>query len=269
MMLTVTWDPCSMIAGVMILPVPIALGLQQYRGTFRNNSNAASTSSLILFIVGGLALAMVISALSEIASEARQIPWMACIPLLATGIVCGAAAWMNRSWAWRLEKSMTIAANTNESAKYSTQDRWAAVTAMICIIGLVIYFILAEPPQYAEHVSRDNALSSVPSQAIDISFCQGARGIVAYEFTIEEQGFVDWVQAGIGSIEAIAAKVPVRPIAKPYTIIRYNALTQKLSGPDLITISNGLYYEWTKEDRGVYAAFDRTTGRAYYHAHFH
>lgn len=41
------------------------------------------------------------------------------------------------------------------------------------------------------------------------------------------------------------------------------------TGPDEITINDGLIYTWSNEDRGVQAAFDRTTNRAYYFAHFH
>jgi hypothetical protein len=50
---------------------------------------------------------------------------------------------------------------------------------------------------------------------------------------------------------------------------RYYVYSTELKGPDRITINSGLSYSWSKEDRGVHAAFDRTTGRAYYQAHFH
>lgn len=61
----------------------------------------------------------------------------------------------------------------------------------------------------------------------------------------------------------------VRAIAESYTIYRYCSLAPELTGPDSITITNGLYYEWSEEDRGVHAAFDRDSGRAYYFAHYH
>ena len=60
-----------------------------------------------------------------------------------------------------------------------------------------------------------------------------------------------------------------KPITAPFKITCYSALSSELSGPDSITVTNGLCYEWYKEDRGIYAAFDRSTNRAYYSAHFH
>ncbi len=61
----------------------------------------------------------------------------------------------------------------------------------------------------------------------------------------------------------------MQPITVPYSIRRYNSLTTDLTGTDSITIVNGLYCEWSKEDRSVYATFDWTTNLPYYYAHFH
>lgn len=143
------------------------------------------------------------------------------------------------------------------------------IAAIAFVVCLVSGFVRSTPPRYAEHVTRDKAPFGLPANATDISFCQGVRGTIAYEFTIDEDDFKAWVASGIGSFESNAASVPVAPITTPYTIRRYNALTRDLTGPEEITITQGLYYDWSKEDRGVHAAYDRTTGRAYYFAHFH
>ncbi|GAG44193.1 unnamed protein product [marine sediment metagenome] len=37
--------------------------------------------------------------------------------------------------------------------------------------------------------------------------------------------------------------------------------------PTEVTVTNGLYYERTHKDQGVYIVYDRDTGRGYYEAH--
>lgn len=269
-MFTITWDPCSLIGGVIVLPLPAALAIQQYRGTFRYNAKAASISCVLLFIVAGFALIAFTMTLGEMIVEDVRIPWRSLIlPMLATGVVAGASAWINLSWSRRLRRSAASDAHTADRVWFSMRELLVAVTAIACVTALVTYFVRSTPPRYAENVARDKAPFGLPAEANEISFCQGFRGTTAYEFTIDEKGFVEWVESGIGSLESDAANVSIQPITVPYSIRRYNSLTANLTGPDSITIANGLYYDWSKEDRGVYAAFDRTNNRAYYYAHFH
>lgn len=269
-MFTVTWDPCPLIGGAIVLPLPAVLAIQQYRGTFRYNAKAALISSVLLFIVAGLASLAFAMTLGEMIVEEVRIPWMSLLlPILATGVVSGASAWMNLSWSRRLKRSATTDELTADRTRFSLRELLIAVVAIACVTVLVTYFVRTTPPRHAENVSRDKAPFGLPAEATEISYCQGFRGTIAYEFTIDEEGFVEWVESGIGSLESDAASVSLQPITAPYSIRRYYGLTANLTGPDSITITNGLYYDWSKEDRGVYAAFDRTTNRAYYYAHFH
>ena len=73
------------------------------------------------------------------------------------------------------------------------------------------------PPQWAENVSRNESRLDLPADARDVSYCHGYRGTMAYEFTIDEPGFVAWVESGIGSLEAQAANIQLRPIVAPVT----------------------------------------------------
>jgi hypothetical protein len=269
-MFTVTWDPCSLIGGVILLPLPAALAIQQYRGTFRYNAKAALISSVLLFIVSGFAFFSFAVTLGELVVEDVRIPWTSLIlPMLAVGVVGGASALMNLSWSRRLSRSATEDVNTADRVWLSRRELLVAVTVIACVTALVTYFVRSTPPRYAENVPRNKAPFGLPAEATEISFCQGVRGTIAYEFTIDEKGFVEWVDSGIGSLESDAANVSIQPITAPYSIRRYNSLAENLTGADSITITNGLYYDWSIEDRGVYAAFDRTTNRAYYYAHFH
>jgi hypothetical protein len=269
-MFTVTWDPCSLFGGLVILPLPAILAVAQYRATFRQNTKAASTSALLLFIIGGLAFLAFAVTLGEMLIEGVRLPWISLLlPMLATGVVGCLAAWINLSWSRRLTKVRPSATNPTAPIRFSVRELLAAVAVIAFVTCLVAHFIRSTPPRYAENVSRDKAPFGLPVNARDISFCQGFRGTIAYEFTIDEADFIAWVRSGIGSIESDAANVPLRPITTPYEIRRFYALSSGLAGPDSTTIANGLYYHWSKEDRGVYAAFDRTTNRAYYFAHFY
>lgn len=135
--------------------------------------------------------------------------------------------------------------------------------------ALVASSIRSIPPQYAEHVAITEAPFGLPQDAQDVSFCQDVRGTIAYEFTIDRSAFCEWVERGIGSIESNSSDARLEPITNAVTITRFYRLSQELTGPNSITVTDGLRYRWSHEDRGVYAVFDATTNRAYYYAHFH
>ncbi|WP_148080103.1 hypothetical protein [Roseimaritima ulvae] len=266
----VTWDPCSIMGGVLMLPPPLALAVQQYRGTFRFNAKAASVSAVLLFLVCGLAFAALATTLVDLVFSGVRIPWLSLfLPLLVIGTLGGVSASVNLAWSRHLERATNADGASLERTQYTMRELLVAVAAIACMTTLVIYLVRSTPPRFAENVSRDEAPFGLPAEATEVSFCQGFRGTIAYEFTIDESGFVVWVESGIGSLESASANVSVQPITTPYSVRRYDALTAKVTGAGAITITDGLYYEWSKEDRGVYAAFDRTTNRAYYYAHFH
>lgn len=269
-MLTVIWDPLLLIGGVILFPFPSLLLTQQYLGTFRNQIRGAVITSCLLFLVAAAALLAFVMTLGEVVMAGAEIPWTKLLlPMLAVGCVSCISAWANLRWSQCLKQTATVPTYKGVRFWFSKFDLLAFVAAMVSVSSLAALFIQSIPPKYAENVSSDRAPFGLPSEATQVSFCQGYRGTIACEFTIDERRFVDWVEAGIGSLESDSANIQVQMITIPYSIRRYTSLAPHLNGSDSITIANGLYYEWSKEDRGVYAAFDRTTGRAYYFAHFH
>ena len=109
----------------------------------------------------------------------------------------------------------------------------------------------------------------MPDGATDVSYYRGFRGTRAFEFTIDEAGFRNWVSSGIGTIESNSAEVSLAEVTSAAKIVRYGDLSPEPDDPEEAVITEGLTYCWEKEDRGVYAMFDRTTARAYYFAHSH
>jgi len=266
-----SWNPCSLIAGAIIFPLFLALGVQQYRGTFRQDAGAAFFAAISLFVVGGCGWITFLNLGIGIGLRWRS-EWLGfLLPLVLVSTVLLLAALANLRWARLLRKSQVAPEPIFSRLRFSMRELFLAVTLIAVVAGLTAYGVRTMPPRYAENVAVAEAPYRLPSEAKDVSFCQGHRGTKAYEFSIDEAGFRNWVADGIGSIESSQDDVQIEPIHGSYTIRRYGSLMPIPGSADRneITITDGLYYDWSKEHRGVYAAFDRTNQRAYYFFHAH
>ncbi|QDT44951.1 hypothetical protein Pan241w_50680 [Gimesia alba] len=266
-----TWNPCSVFGGAILLPLPLVLAILQYYGTFHAKESAALTTAKLLFALGGFAFCAFIMTLGNLIFNQISLPWVSLlIPVLTFGVVALFLGWLNLGWSRQLKSSSPSKSHTINSNRLMFRD---LITGMIALTGvtiLVVYFVQSTAPQYAENIPYNKApFKLLPAGASNVSFCQGPRGTIACEFTIDEIAFINWVDSGIGSLESQAANISLQSITTPYTIRRFNNLSSDLNGSDFATISEGLYYRWSKEDRGVYAAYDRTKNRAYYFAHYH
>lgn len=265
---TVTWDPCSgLLSGIVFAPLPAALGIQQYRGTFWRNRKAAYFAAIGFFIVGGLLWLMFVTTIAETLLSDEGQMWLMLDflwPLLVIGTLAGVVGWANLRWSRRL--TVAGASHLQRRGQFTLWDLLAGVTILAVMTASVTFLVGQTNSQYAENVSREEAPIGLPRNARDVSFCQGMRGTIAYEFTIDEAGFKDWINTEIAPRNP---KVTLNSITNTFRITRYNSLSSELNGPDSITITNGLSFQWTEGDRGIHAAFDRTTNRAYYFAHFH
>lgn len=263
---TATWDLCSLMGGAIILPLPAALAVQQYRGTFRRVGSAASASATLLFVIGGIAAFTFAVPIAESAADGRELPWFGfMLPTLATSMIAVFAGVLN--WRWYLTLPDTAAIDSRW--RFSIRETMAAVAAVCFSTALTSSFIRSTPPRYAENVPVSEAPLGLPPNATDVSFCQGFRGTIAFEFSIDEASFREWVADGIGSMESRASNTKLEPITTPESITRYSWLSPELHGPDSVAVTSGLHYSWSFEDRGVYAMFDSDTRRAYYYAHFY
>jgi len=191
------------------------------------------------------------------------------IPMLVTASFSVAFGRMNAMWSRKLRAVMDSGARAPLHRGFALRELLLAVGVSAAMTGIATQYIRSAPLKYAENITPSVSPFGLPDGATDFSYCKGYRGTIAYEFNIDESSFCEWVNLGIGSIESKSAGISLREITSPYTIRLYYTYSFELNGPNRITINSGLYYSWSKEDRGVYAAYDRTTSRAYYHAHFH
>jgi len=265
--LTVTWDPCAMFSGILLAPLPGFLGIVQYAGTFRRHTASARRATTCAFILGGI-IAFVFGGATIVVLVAGELPPREIIiPLLAFAVPHLWNGFLNRRWHHELIKSASLAGNGR--FRLSIRELLGLTTVVSVFAALTLYFVRGQGPQFAENISASEAGIHLPANAANVSLCHGYRGIIAYEFDTDEQSFRQWVDDGIGSLESQQANIKLAPIKGDYTMSRYYSLSSQLAGPDSVTIHDGLYYEWSFEDRGVYAAFDRATGLAYFYAHFH
>ena len=264
-------NPFAIMGGVGFLPLVMGMAIQQYRGTFLRIPSAARTAAVMLYIVAGLVALPILVGLGEAVAEGVSVGLMGTgvVRMAVFGITVFFLGRMNGRWSRRLGAAVEVEGVKSESGGWSLRGVLVCVGVGVAVTGLTWYLIETTPPRRAEHVERSAVPFSLPYDARDISYCRGARGTIWYEFKIGERGFREWVESGIGSIESESAGSIMQEIDEAVTMMRFNVFSLDPNDPSDITISNGLYYAWSKEDRGVYAAFDRAAGRAYYYAHFH
>ncbi len=265
--LTVTWDPCAMFSGLMIAPLPGFLGFAQYAATFQRRAVAARRASTCAFILGGfVGFVLVVTLMQSVAKSV--FPPISFVLIFAAFTVPN--LW-NGFLTLRWHRQLTISRYRPEDSRFrlSLRELLGSTAVIAAFLALTLSFVRDQSPRFAVNVSPSEANLDLPVNAANVSLCHGFRGTIAYEFDTDEASFRAWVDAGIGSIESDGASVELSPIRGGYTINRFYCLTGQLSGPTSVTIDDGLYYDWSHEDRGVYAAFDRKTSRAYYYAHFH
>ncbi len=252
-----TWNAGSVLGGVVLLPLPLALGWQQYRAAVCASASAAVVAMWMLIMLGGFVALFTVGTAVTLRDQPIAVPRAVPLAALAASLFCFGAAWANRRWARALvERGVAV--------QRVRGWRLAILVLLLVAIGPVAaFFIHTTLPQFAEHVEFESPPFGIPAPARDICYCQGARGALAYEFTIDEDGFRDWTQHRLGAVLTVVAQ-ELRPIDTPVLMDRYSSLRSGLEQPDSVTITAGWYVEWSDRNRRVRAAFDATTRRAYY-----
>jgi hypothetical protein len=259
-----TWETCSLFTGLILLPLPVVLGIQQYRGTFRQVRGAAMTAAVLLFAIGGFAALILVVLLFAfggfaplmfvvMTAEGVQIRWPSLI-VVAVAFSSIVAGRMNRRWA----RSLPALPRATRKTQFTVRELFGAVSAIAVIIAVVSSIVRSSYPKHAEHVERADAPFFLPDGATDVSYHRTMRFGIECEFTIDESGFRQWVDSGklAYARQCKAANVRLLPITTPVLIKRYNG--------HWITVHSGLHYSWSPEDEHVVAVFDSTTNRAYY-----
>jgi hypothetical protein len=264
--LTVTWDPCAMFGGLMIIPLPALLALKQYAGTFQRRHQAASLAGALAYVLSALPLFVAVTATGEFAMEGKLVPAELSLLPLAFAVPFLLAGYLNLRWSRQLQASGYQP--IDDRFRMSVRELLITTAVIGAMLAMTMTFVRDQPQQFGINVTAEESGLRLPENASRVSYAHGFRGTIAYEFDTDEAGYLEWVEE-IRSRDPDYAKEEVSPIAMASRIYTFNFLAPQLTGPDQIEINEGWYYSWNFEDQAIYAAFDRKSNRAYYFAHFH
>ena len=233
-----SWDVCMGAFGVLLLPICTAIGVQQYRGTFRSAAGAAMFVAVALLLLSFL---FAFGTVTNFCEAVWQGGFVEALGLFAFLLLYTAflfvASLLNYGWATSLKGRPT-----QPSKSFTLKELFGFVTAAAMVFGLAAFVAQDARTQYAEHLSPDETSLSVPPGASDICYCHGFRGTIAYEFTIDEQGFLDWVEERFDIPNPAESKhESFGPIDRETRIRRYVSLSADLHGPEYAVVSQGGY----------------------------
>ena len=267
-------NPFTVFGGIVIVSPCILIALAQYFGAFRHAPLGARIVSIAFYGVSAIWSLTLFGAAIEMLQLDFSVSLLGIsLTFVAAGMFATALvlAIARANWHWANDVRTAIGPELfmPNGNRYSICELMVMMAAVAMMIATVAALTRHRPPNFAEHVDAAHAPFTLPPGATDISYCQGFRGTIAYEFTTNEAAFRTWVESGIGSLETQYSGTKVTEITYEFQIRRYHQLKSSSSPRVDPPITNGLYYAWTKEDKGIYAAFDRRTNRAYYQAHYH
>jgi membrane protease YdiL (CAAX protease family) len=255
-----------LLAILPILLIMLVAILSQYRGTFQNDAAAAFNSSIVWFAIAAFLLVPPVMSL-----DLSRLVFVG-----PPAAVCAALCYANRRRYGQLQR--LFAEHPELRTRPATVRRSRSWIWILCgVVGVAsLVFGIPSLPHTAEHVDAAQALFELPAGARDVSYYRHGAWI-AYEFTTDEWAFRHWITGDRFAPEPGVEKgVVVEEIDEPYTVQRYllgvlqeAGRAAELDGTHLATVTDGLQYDWSIEDRGVHAAFDRKTGRAYLYIHFY
>jgi len=260
--------------GIVVGPFWLAIPIQQYRGTFRLAPSAARYCAVMLCLPGCLiSLLLFVLFLTLLSSGAFAGVLLFNLPALVAPAVFFGAAQLNRKRGRELDAFLATQSAIPNQRKYSLRELFLAVGVVAVMSGVAARRIHTALPDYAdipwqaEHVDLDAVPFVLPASATDISYSQGYRGKLNYEFTVDEASFRIWVGTQIFATPDEEVYRMMSEIAPDfYEIERYTASSRTHSGRRSITIQDGLAFRKWSGNREIQAAYDRNSGRAYYSA---
>ncbi|HEY2837907.1 MAG TPA: hypothetical protein VGJ26_02075 [Pirellulales bacterium] len=255
---------------VILWPLAILVAWSQYAAIVRHSLSAANRIYALLFFLCSMWGLFLVVTLGEGISKGINLRFSWWLFAIVGAVVFQLLIAARESLRWKRTLATAESAGyVSQKRTYTLREMFAATGYIAAVLGVSTAMMRDPPAKFGEHVKRNEAPEDVPAGATDLSFGRGHRGTIAYEFLIDEQGFVDWVNAGLGSIEAQSSGAKLREINGSASIRRYPVFIPNHPGETSATVLHGLEYLWSKEDRGVHAIFDRDTNRAYYEAHYH
>jgi hypothetical protein len=261
--MTVTWDPCAMFGGLMIIPVPALLVLQQYSGTFKRHYKAAQFAGALCLVLSGFPLMGVVGGTLESIGDGKSLPIDFILALIACAAPFVVAGYLNLRWSRHLEASDYRP--TDERFRMSMRELLVATAVICAMLAMTMTFVRNQPKQFGVNVTAEESGLSLPDNATRVSY---ARGTLLFEFDTDETSFRKWVEAGVGEIESGPVNGPLWPIENEIEVVRFISFAPGVAGPERVALTDGLFYRASSGDQWIDVAFDRKTNRAYFYANY-
>ncbi len=251
------------LGGLLLLPGFLGLGLTQYAATFQAKAARAEMVARLYSFGGGFMLIAIVCLLFDIARSGHHPSW----PIIAVGaILVVFAVWgriggrLNREWAAELRRSdEQQGTETDMPARRGHPLVW--ITTCLVFLLATSAFYMALGPQAGEHVEPNTTPLVLPEGASDVCYWIYA-GDTVFEFSISEQGFLDWAEAQIGRHQSDFDGM--KDVEGRSTIPTYRAWLPDTPPPHDVVVERGYYHAWKHSGTSVQYAYDRQTGRAYY-----
>lgn len=150
--------------------------------------------------------------------------------------------------------------------RYWKRDLIGLLVMGLILMGIMAYEISKIPPVYAKNVSYEQMFHQVrsrfPKEGRDFCYFRGGRGSMVCEFTIDEQGFRNWITSdkSWGPCYPIKKDVQVEILPPSAFETGKRDWEENVKRP---TITDGLHTSFGDKHIGR-AVFDRTTNRVYY-----
>ena len=271
----ILWDPAEYFYGVLgFCPGVVLLwfAFRQYRALFSCDSGQSHSFSGCFFVVAFFAFLLVLAIVfgaprqSRIGDEVRVFA----ITLIVTVVLGTVSAWNNRRRNVDIPDSLPFGKHPPFLKRYWKRDVVGLFILGAVITGIVRYEISKIPPVCAENVPYEQMIRQpfFPEEGRNFCYIRTGRGTICCEFTIDEQGFRDWI-ADKECWEYC------RPIEQDDNIrilprsaykngdCRWNE-NEESSPP---VVSDGLYAGYG-EGKGGRAVFDRSTNRVYFWTYY-
>ncbi len=254
-----TFDPCSFISGVILLPVPLFIAVQQYRGVFHRQTGAAFAAACCLVVFGALfVFGAVVNVLEFVFDNRRTgVDWSRDWPLFCILASIGLVGLTNVALGWRTiqwTRRLRAAGLPSLTRTFSLRE----LLAMIAVIGLVAgiaRLTVDRRPSTGVNVPPDQAPVSVPATAKDVCYQNWGRGGYAVDFTTDEATLRTWIaEVAVPPWD----RAEVKPLQRTAECVVRDYRDNAWIATDV------LEYSWSFEGNGAVAVFDPATGRAYY-----
>lgn len=259
---------CAAVMTLMFLPV----AFWQDRAWFGGKVEAAKPLGWLLMLlagaVGGILVMSASQAMRERASWSESAWW---VWWLGGGVVLltvGSGVYFHRASQLALKPQVVLL----------SPPRWRWLVYGGLLAASATGYGLTKPPVCAVGVDRDQSPWALPSDATEVSFVRGPRGIREANFTTTELAFRVWIEEEFsllipvkyrGGVKVVEGTVVIDECGcvdgRPqYGGSKGNDASGQEPGP-------GLIYTWFKpnDDHSVNAQFNRRTGRARLYAAWH